>query len=119
MVTVKICGTELKADLFNPDVIAIHEEATDEAIKEITRNIDGENGSAGVRRQCSAVCKCIDKVFGAGSSDKLFPEGVNLLECLDAFDDLCSVYEKQLAPMIQKRALKYSTARAQRNEYLN
>lgn len=114
MVKVKILGVELEADLLNPDLMEVYEAAIDAATEEIDQDADGEVGSVGVRRQCNAICGCIDKVFGPGSADKILPGGRNLLDCLDAFEDFCGMYERQLAPVIQRKALKYSAARAQR-----
>ena len=115
MIQITIHGEKFEGDFLNPDVMERYENAIDRARTEAARQVEGESGSQGVRRQCDAVRSCIDTVLGEGSADKLMPGGPDLLTCLDIFEELCLLGEKQITPLIQRRVMKYSARRAARN----
>lgn len=115
MIQITIHGKKFEGDFLNPDVMEQYENAIDRARTEAARQVKGESGSQGVRRQCDAVRSCIDTVLGEGSADKLMPGGTDLLTCLDIFEELCLLGEKQITPLIQRRVMKYSARRAARN----
>ena len=113
MIQVKIHGEIFEGDFLNPIVAEKYEQA--KAQKKASEDVKGESGSAGLRRQCNAISECIDTVLGAGSAERLMPEGADLLTCLDIFEELCYMNERQVTPLLQKRILKYSAQRAARN----
>lgn len=115
MIQITIHGEKFEGDFLNPDVMERYENAIDRARTEAARQVEGESGSQGVRRQCDVVRSCIDTVLGEGSADKLMPGGPDLLTCLDIFEELCLLGEKQITPLIQRRVMKYSARRAARN----
>lgn len=115
MIQVKIHGEIFEGDFLNPIVAEKYEQAIEKAQKKASEDVKGESGSAGLRRQCNAISECIDTVLGAGSAERLMPEGADLLTCLDIFEELCYMNERQVTPLLQKRILKYSAQRAARN----
>ena len=115
MIQVKIHGEIFEGDFLNPIVAEKYEQAIEKAQKKASEDVKGESGSAGLRRQCNAISECIDTVLGAGSAERLMPEGADLLTSLDIFEELCYMNERQVTPLLQKRVLKYSAQRAARN----
>lgn len=113
-IRVTIKGKDFERCFTNPDVLERYEEALDTALKEAEKANEEEKDSVAVRKQCEAICKCVDTILGEGSSDILFEEGIDLLTCLDVYAELCEMKEKQIVPAINEKKAKYSMARARR-----
>lgn len=120
LIRVTIKGKSFDGYFTNPDVLERYEKALDTALEEAKKANEAENDSAAVRKQCEAICKCADTILGEGSSCILFEEGMDLLTCLDVYAELCEMKEKQIVPVINEKRVKYSMARARReNKSIN
>lgn len=53
--------------------------------------------------ECNAVIGFLDDIFGPGSAKKVLGEDTDLLTCLDAWEDLVELYEKQVDPILKQR----------------
>lgn len=115
LIQVTIHGKKFEGNFLNPDVMENYEKAIEQANKTANADVEGETGSQGIRRQCTAICQCIDSILGPGSSEILMPDGPDLLTCLDIYEELCWMGERQITPTIQRHTLKYSAQRARRN----
>lgn len=62
-----------------------------------------ENSVEALKEQCNAVVDYIDEIFGAGASRKVFGEETDLLTCLDAFEDMATLYDNQVTPLISNK----------------
>lgn len=114
LIKVTIGGKQFEGDFANPDVLERCEKAIDKAFKEATQIEEFEIDSQAVRHQCNAICKCADEILGEGSSARLFPDGADLLSCLEVYKELCEMKVKQVVPLINEKRKKYSLERAQR-----
>lgn len=98
---VKILEAELEAPLLNPKVAAKYDDGMRTCVERIqTAQKRTENSVEALKEQCNAVVDCIDEIFGDGASRKVFGEETDLLTCLDAFEDMATLYDKQVTPMI-------------------
>lgn len=113
MISVKILGQVFEGDFLNPDMIEKRERAIEEAEKLLHKS-ELVNGSEGIRKLCDMTCACADEILGDGAAQKLFPDGRDLLNCLDLFKELCEMEEKQLVPLIEEKRMRYSAERARR-----
>lgn len=112
IIKVKILEREFEGDFLNPDVIEQREAAIEKVKKQLEE--DMPEGAKGIRLLCDMTCSCADEILGAGASEKLFPDGRDLLSCLDLFKELCEMEDKQLTPLINDRRMRYSAERARR-----
>lgn len=103
MIKIKLMGHELEADLLNPDVAKTYEDEFYKCVKRIYAAGDCEKGSDGIREQCNAVIEYIDAVFGTGTSSLILGENANLLTCLDVLEELGSLYDGQVLPLVKKK----------------
>lgn len=114
LVKVVIGGKEFLGHFTSPDMFEKCEKALEKALEK-AKQIDGfETDSQAVRHQCEAICECADTILGEGSSKRLFPDGVDLLSCLDVYQELWEMKEKQIIPMINEKRIRYSSERARR-----
>lgn len=101
---VKILEAELEAPLTNPKTAKAYDDGMRTCVDRIqTAQKRTENSVEALKEQCNAVIDYVDKVFGAGASKKVFGEETDLLTCLDAFEDMASLYDKQVKPMISAK----------------
>ena len=103
-IKVKILGTELEANLLNPDVMAKYESGYAFTMKKYQDARSCETGSEGIRMQCEATIGFIEDLFGHGSAKKVFGEEIDLLSALEAMEELSEMYEKQVNPLITERS---------------
>ncbi|MCB7306187.1 hypothetical protein NE683_12350 [Bariatricus massiliensis] len=106
MVEVKLLGVALQADLLNPKVVQKFETKFDETVKRIKAASSEMTGSIAIKEQCSAIIDYVDDIFGEGSAEKVFGSEVDFLTCLEALDEMASLYPEQVAPIIKKRTAK-------------
>lgn len=117
---VYIKGGEMEIDAFNPDELERFEDAIDETAAKVKRAEKEKRASVGIRKQCESIIECLDKVFGDGAAVKILGTKTNLLDCLDAFGDLCLIHETMNAEIESKTAAfkehveAYSATRAER-----
>lgn len=101
MITVKILDTKLEAALLNHKVRRKFDEGIQEVVKKANEAITLPSQADGIEMQCNAVISFIDDIFGKGSAKKVFGEETDLLTCLEAFEQLTSLYTEQVDPLIK------------------
>lgn len=106
MEKVTILGKTLQADFTSPSYAEKFENEVQRVGEEFGRASQAERGSEGLKIQCEAVIHAFDTLFGTGSAQKVLGKETNLLVCLDAFVELCSVYQTQINPLIAEKAKK-------------
>ena len=106
MEKVTILGKTLQADFTSPLFAEKYENELLRANEEFNRATQAERGSEGLKIQCESVIHAFDTLFGDGSAQKVLGKETNLLVCLDAFVELCSVYQTQINPLIAEKAKK-------------
>lgn len=115
LIQVTIYGQKFEGNFMNPDVMENYEKSVEKARERSAASVNAEKGSQAIRIQCEAICDCVDEVLGEGSAKKLMPDGADLLTCLDIYDEICHMGERQLTPALQRHSMKYSAQRAKRN----
>ena len=102
-IKVKILGVELESPLLNPEVAKCYEEGLLTVVKKSHQAQTRKSKSESIKMMCSAVIEFIDGVFGSGSAKNVLGDETDLLTCLDAFEELSEVYEKQVNPLIEQK----------------
>lgn len=105
MVEVQILGTTLKAALLNPATAKQFEDGFNKACFRIraAAGMEGANGPEQLEEQCNAVIDYIDDTFGSGSARKAFGDEIDFLTCLDALEQMATLYEQQVNPVIKEK----------------
>jgi hypothetical protein len=109
----KINNVELQdIDILDLEVAEKWEKAIKDiqTIGEETKNMGLADG---IRTQCNAIFGVFNGIFGEGTDKKVFGDKVNLMICLNAFEELVKYTQSQNAE-IEKFASKYSPNRANR-----
>ena len=107
LLTVKIQGQELTADLLNPEIVKKFEDGYD-AVLECFRETEGITpGSEGIRKQCQAVIDYVTDIFGETGARKVFGAETDLLTWLDVMEEMQNVYPEQVTPVIREKAEKW------------
>lgn len=105
-ITVEILGVKLEAALLNHKVAKKY----DDGIKKVVRIADESracgSGPEAIEKQCNAVIGFIDDIFGHGSAKKVLGEETDLLTCLDAWEDITNLYERQVNPIVNQYSNK-------------
>lgn len=102
MIEVKIQGVPLTAALLNPKVAKQYEDGFDKIVETNNEAKHCRVGSKAIEMQCNAVISFIDDVFGKGSARRVLGEETDLLSCLEVFQELSELYEKQVVPLIDQ-----------------
>lgn len=101
---VKILEAELEAPLLNPKTAAAYDDGMRACIERIQSAQErAENSVEALKEQCNAVIDYIDEVFGVGASRKVLGEETDLLTCFDAFEDMATLYDNQVTPLISAK----------------
>ncbi len=110
---VKILGVSLEANLGNPQTARRFEDSVEQALLKMREAEAEPRGSDGMKMQCQAVYDAMEQIFGTEGAQVVLgkPEELDILRCMDAFDEYVNIYDKQVTPMIEKRAERYSRAR--------
>ena len=104
VLNVKILEAELEAPLLNPKTAAAYDDGMRACIERIQSAQERtENSVEALKEQCNAVIDYIDEVFGVGASRKVLGEETDLLTCLDAFEDMATLYDKQVTPLVSAK----------------
>lgn len=104
MITVRINGQEVEADLLNPAITKKFEDGFDAVLKKYNEAAMCKRGSEGIQAQCEAVVDYVAGIFGAGAARKIFGEETDLLTCMDVLEEMQDVYPGQVNPIIKERA---------------
>lgn len=90
----KINNVELKdIDIYDLEVAETWEEIKNEAVS-LEDEVKGLSAVASIRVQCNFVFDAFNKLFGPGTDKKVFGDRVNLIVCLDAFQELANNLDK-------------------------
>lgn len=99
---VKIQGVELEAALLSPKVMRQFNDGLKQVANKAYASKDLVDSASAIEAQCKAVIDFVDDVFGAGSARKVFGDETDLLTCLDAFEEMTQLYEKQVNPILKE-----------------
>lgn len=106
MITVKLQGQEVQAALLNPDVAKEFEDGFNTVLEKYNKEIDGETGAEGIKRQCMAVIDYVADIFGKDAARRVFSEQTDLLTCLDVLEEMQEMYETQVTPIVKEKTGK-------------
>ena len=105
----KINNVELKdIDIYDLEVAETWEKIKNEAVS-LEDEVKGLSAVESIRFQCNFVFDAFNKLFGPGTDKKVFGDRVNLIVCLDAFQELANNLDKSAS-----RIEKYSSNRLER-----
>lgn len=102
MIQVKILGTTVEAALLSPKVAKKYDDGIKKVVKIANDSKACKNGPEAIEMQCNAVIGFIDDVFGIGSARKVLGEETDLLTCLDAWEDITNLYERQVNQIVKE-----------------
>lgn len=112
-----IKGVELEnLDIFDVEVVEKYESGL-EKIKEMSNDLIDKSFSESIRIQCNHIFDFFNIMFGDGADKKIFGDKVNLVTCVEAFEELISQVNEQKSEQmkkIDKISNKYSPNRAAR-----
>jgi len=107
-------GVELEdIDILEADESERFENAI-EKVKEI-ENMECLKNSEAIRMICNSIFDCFNDIFGEGTDKKVFGDKVNLLICIEAFEELIETVRKS-NEKAEKFFSKYSPNRVQRRK---
>ena len=103
LIEVEVLGVKLQAGLLNPKVARKYDEGLGKVLRTVEDAQSCSDGARGIEMMCGAVVDFVDEVFGAGSAKRVLGEETDLLTCLDAWEELTELYEKQVHPILEER----------------
>ncbi len=89
-------------------------ESAIEKVKKI-ENVKCSKNSEAIRLVCNAIFDCFNDIFGEGTDREIFGNKVNLMTCLNAFEELV-MHMKSQNEELEKFSSKYSSNRASRRK---
>lgn len=106
LITVKLQGKEVQADLLNPKVTKRFEDGFDEVLEKFKASTGDESisGSEGIRMQCQAVIDYVTDIFGAYGAKEVLGEETDLLTCLDVLEEMQELYPSQVNPLVREKS---------------
>ena len=105
----KINNVELKdIDIYDLEVAETWEKIKNETVS-LEDEVKGLSTVEKIRFQCNFVFNAFNSLFGPGTDKKVFGDRVNLIVCLDAFQELANTLDKSAS-----RIEKYSPNRLER-----
>lgn len=106
LITVKLQGKEVQADLLNPKVTKRFEDGFDEVLDRFNASMgDGSiPGSEGIRMQCQAVIDYVTDIFGADGAKEVLGEETDLLTCMDVLEEIRELYPSQVYPLVREKS---------------
>jgi len=111
----KINGIELEdIDFLDLEVAEKYEKAI-KNVDNMTEGLKGATFTECIRKQCNAIFDVFNEIFGEGTDKKIFGNKVNLMTCLNAFEELVMHMKAQNAEL-EKFTSKYSPNRASRRK---
>lgn len=115
LITVEILGVKLEADLLNPKVARKYDDEIKKVVKTSAEAKECGDGVVGIEMECNAVIGFLNNIFGPGSARKVLGEETDLLTCLDAWEDLIGLYEKQVDPLVKEHTRQLTAKYEQKN----
>lgn len=112
----KINGVEFEIDFTDADLTERFDKACEDVGKkanELANNKENLTPAEGIRQECKIVKDFFDYVLGDGTSQKIFGEKDSLKLCLEAYEDIVEIRNKQFEEYYNK-INKYSPERLQR-----
>lgn len=107
-----INGIELEdIDILDADQSEKFENAIEKVQK--IEKIESSKNSEAIRLVCNAIFDCFNDIFGEGTDKKVFGNKVNLMVCVEAFEQLIETVKKS-NERAEKFFSKYSPNRVQR-----
>ncbi|QDW73093.1 hypothetical protein FND36_02955 [Lachnospiraceae bacterium KGMB03038] len=106
LITVKLQGKEVQADLLNPKVTKRFEDGFDEVLEKFKASTGDESisGSEGIRMQCQAVIDYVTDIFGEDGAKEVFGDKTDLLTCLDVLKEMQELYPSQVNPLVREKS---------------
>ena len=102
----KINGVELNLDIYDPDVLEKCQNEFENVIKESKKGSQVSSPSEAIRSQCNIIKNCFDNLFEEGTAQKIFGDKTNLLDCLNAFENLANEVNKQMNKISKYKSKK-------------
>ncbi len=113
-----IMGYELPdIDVFDADIMEKTESASRKVIEECKSVRAIKKPSEAIRKQCGAVAEFIDTLFGEGTAVKIFKGKTNLMQSIQAFEEITEAINKsrqEQSEELQRLLSRYSPKRASR-----
>lgn len=91
---ITINDVDLEYDVFDLDFASKYEKGLELVQKEASKQ-QGKKMADVIRTQCNSVFNFFDDLFGAGTSESIFGERVNLKECIIAFKTFTETINEQ------------------------
>ena len=106
LITVKLQGKEVQADLLNPKVTKRFEDGFDEVLEKFKASTGDESisGSEGIRMHCQAVIDYVTDIFGEDGAKEVFGDKTDLLTCLDVLKEMQELYPSQVNPLVREKS---------------
>ena len=114
---INVNGVEFELNLLDADVVEKYEHLNKEITRKIqdTKAYEGKTTAEGMRYQCRCVEEYFDKLFGNGTSAKIFPKNNDLGIRMDAYGYVASLTaDKQITDITNKYSSQRTQNRAQR-----
>lgn len=117
MATITINGIDLELNLLDADVLEKYENLNAEIVNKIQEptQYQGISTAEGMRKQCRYVEEFFDKLFGAGTAEKVFGGGNDLAVRMDAFAQVAAA-SKGIRGQLTSISDKYGVGRIQNRE---
>lgn len=117
MSKLNIGGVDLELNLLDADVVEKYENVTKEMVAN-TQNPDNFKGLSNadqMRKLCGYVNSYFDELFGAGTSEKIFPKNNDLGVRMDAFAQTTAL-SGEAKKFMDNLQSKYNPQRAQNRQ---
>ena len=106
-----ILGTEIPADFCDAELYDHLEEIRKGLVN--YKPTETANMGNAIREQCELIFECFDELFGEGTAQRVFGGKTNLRLCLQAFTELMTQANRQVAN-VSDSVKPYTANRAQR-----
>lgn len=117
MSKVTINGVDLELDLMDADVVEKFEDLNKWIVKKIQdpNAYEGLSTADGMRYQCACVNEYFDKLFGAGTAEKVFHKNNNLGIRMEGFAQVTAL-PGEVKPFMDDLSAKYGSGRVQNRQ---
>lgn len=106
LITVKLQGKKVQADLLNPKVTKRFEDGFSEVLRRFNASMEDGSmpGSERIRLQCQAVIDYVTDIFGADEAKEVLGEEIDLLTCMDVLEEIQELYPSQVNPLVLEKS---------------